>query len=173
MEDNELKTKKYSLQYGLLAGLIGVIFGVMLYSMDLHYERGLAIQAVQFAIIAVFIIIGIIQFKKANNGFLKITQALKIGSAVGLISAIIGTIYFLILSNVLEPDFMAKSYEIAKVQAFETNPKLTQEQWDQGIAFQKKLYPVFLAFGLVFSSLFGLIIGLITGLIAKKDQASY
>jgi hypothetical protein len=93
MEENKLKTRKYALQFGLIAGLVGIVFGVMLYTMDMHYERSLAIQAVQFAILAVFVIIGIIQFKKANGGFLKLGQAVKLGAGVGLIAAVIGTIY--------------------------------------------------------------------------------
>ena len=173
MEENKLKTRKYSLQFGLIAGLVGVIFGVMLFTMDMHYERSFAIQAVQFGILAVFIVIAIIQFKKANGGFLKLGQAVKLGAGVGLIAAIIGTIYFLVLSNVIEPDYMAKASEIAKVEAFESNPKLTQEQWDQGMEMQEKFFSVFLAVGVIFSALFGLIVGLITGLITKKEQPAY
>ena len=173
MEENKLKTRKYALQFGLIAGLVGIVFGVMLYTMDMHYERSLAIQAVQFAILAVFVIIGIIQFKKANGGFLKLGQAVKLGAGVGLIAAVIGTIYFLVLSNVIEPDYMIKASEIAKVDAFEKNPKLTQEQWDQGMEIQEKFFPVFLAIGAIISALFGLVIGLITGLITKKEQPAY
>ncbi|MFD2586928.1 DUF4199 domain-containing protein [Croceitalea marina] len=173
MEENNLKTRKFALQFGLIGGLVGVIFGVMLYSMDMHYERSFAIQAVQFAILALFVIIAIIQFKKANGGFLKIGQAVKLGAGVGLIAAVIGTIYFLVLSNVIEPDYMAKATEIAKVDAFEKNPKMTQEQWDQGVEIQNKFFPVFLAVGVIFSALFGLVVGLITGLIAKKEAPAY
>lgn len=173
MEENQPKTGKFSLQFGLIAGLVGIVFGVMLYTMDMHYERGFAIQAVQFGILAVFVVIALIQYKKANNGFIKIGQAIKIGAGVGLIASVLGTIYFLVLSNVIEPSYMDNMMEIEKVKTFEANPKITQEQWDQGVAFQKKLFPVFLAFGLVISALFGLIVGLITGLIIKKEETSY
>ena len=173
MEENKVKTGKFSLQFGAIAGLVGIVFGVMLYSMDMHYDRSTGVQAVQFGILALFVVIGIIQFKKANEGYLKLGQALKIGAGVGLIAAIIGTIYFLVLSNVIEPDYMDKMMEIQKATTFEANPQMTQEQWDQGVAFQKKLFPVFLVFGLVVSALFGLIVGLITGLITKKDKPAY
>ena len=173
MEENTVKTGKFSLQFGALAGLVGIVFGVMLYAMDMHYDRSTGVQAVQFGILALFAVIGIIQFKKANEGYLKLGQALKIGAGIGLIAAIIGTIYFLVLSNVIEPDYMDKMMEIQKATTLEANPQMTQEQWDQGVAFQKKLFPVFLVFGLVVSALFGLIVGLITGLIIKKDKAAY
>lgn len=173
MEENQPKTGKFSLQFGLIAGLAGIVFGVMLYTMDMHYERSFAIQAVQFGILAVFVVIALLQFKKANNGFIKLGQALKIGAGVGLVASVLGTIYFLVLSNVIEPAYMENMMELEKIKAFDGNPKLTQEQWDQGVAFQKKLFPVFLAFGLVISALFGLIVGLITGLIIKKEENTY
>jgi uncharacterized membrane protein YeaQ/YmgE (transglycosylase-associated protein family) len=173
MEENRLKTRKYALQFGLIAGLVGVIFGVMLFTMDMHYDRSFGVQSIQYGIVAIFVVIAIIQFKKANGGFLKLGQAVKLGAGVGLIAALIGTIWFLVLSNVIEPDYMTNLMELEKVKAFDTNPKLTQEQWDQGVAFQEKLYPVFLAIGLIVWSLFGLIVGLITGLITKKDQPAY
>ncbi|MEO9511454.1 MAG: DUF4199 domain-containing protein [Flavobacteriaceae bacterium] len=173
MEGSQPKTKKFTLQFGIIAGLAGIVFGVMLYTMNMHYERGFAIQAVQFGILAIFVVIALIQFKKANGGFIKLGQALKIGAGVGLIAAILGTIYFLVLSNVIEPTYMDNMMEIEKVKTFEANPKITEEQWEKGVAFQKKLFPVFLAFGLVISALFGLIVGLITGLIIKKEENTY
>lgn len=170
MEENQPKVSSFILKFGLISGLISVAFGLMLYFQGLHYERGIAVQAIPYVILAIAIVIGIIQFKKANSSYLKLGQALKLGAGIGLISALIGTIYFLVLSNVIEPDFMANTMEIAKTQAFEQNPKLTEEQWDQGAAFQAKFFPVFLAAGLVLSALYGLIIGLFTGLVTKKDN---
>ncbi|WP_350285454.1 DUF4199 domain-containing protein [uncultured Croceitalea sp.] len=173
MEENNVKTGKFALQFGAIAGLVGIIFGVMLFSMDMHYERSFAVQAIQFTILAVFAVIGIVQFKKANGSYLTLGQALKIGAGVGLISAVIGIIYFLVLSNVIEPDYMEKATEIARVQTFEENPKMTQEQWDQGVEFQNKFFPILLGIGIIFSALFGLVVGLITGLITKKDKPAY
>ena len=173
MEEQDLKSRKHILNYGLLAGLVGVVFGIMLYTQGLHYEQSFGIQAVQFGILAVFVIIGIIQYKKANQGYLKIGQAIKIGAGIGALASVIGIIWFFVMSNVIEPDYMDKAMEIAKVNAFETNPKMTQEQWDQGVEFQKKFFPIFMAFGIVVSAIFGLIVGLITGAIVKKSRLTY
>jgi hypothetical protein len=173
MEEQDLKSRKHILNYGALAGLVGVVFGIMLYTQGLHYEQGFGVQAVQFGILAVFVVIGIIQYKKANEGYLKIGQAIKIGAGIGALSAVIGIVWYLVMSNVIEPDYMDKVMEIAKVNAFDANPKLTQEQWEQGVEFQKKFFPIFLAFGVVISALFGLVVGLITGAIVKKTRSSY
>lgn len=169
MEENKIKTGKFSLQFGVIAGLIGVVFGVMLYSMELHYEQTWVTTLVDFLIITTFTIIAVSQFKKANGGLLSLKEGLKIGTGVGLIFGILSILYFAILTNVIEPDYMDKVNEISRVKAFEANPKLTQEQWDQGMEMQKKFfwlgYPVYL----IWYAILGLIAGLIGGLSLKKS----
>ena len=173
MEENLPKTGKYALNFGILAGGVGIVFGIMLYTMDLHYEQSFAVQGVQMVILIAAIILGVLQFKKANNGFLKLSDALKIGAGVGLITAILGLIYFFILSNVIEPGYMDKVYEVGKVQAMEANPKLTEEQIDQGIEMQKNFSWVAYPIGLIFNTVLGLIVGLVMGLVAKKEKPAY
>lgn len=173
MEENQPKTGKFALNFGLLFGLISVVFGVMLYSMDLHYERGMAVQGISFLLMAAAIILGIFQFRNANGGFLSLSEALKIGAGVALIGGIIGIIYFFMLSNYLEPDYMDKMYEIGKQQAMADNPKLTEEQIDQGIEMQKSMSWLFYPIGLIINILAGLFFGLIGGLILKKQKPAY
>lgn len=173
MEENKPKTGKFALNFGALTGAIGVVFAIMLFTMDMHYEQGAAVQITQTVILAIGIVVGIIQFKKSNEGYLKISEALKVGAGVALIAGIIGLVWFFALTNILEPDYMDKMYEIGKVKAMEDNPKLTSEQIDQGIEMQKKFawisYPVILIINIVI----GLIVGLVTGLLTKKEKAAY
>ncbi|WP_430425376.1 DUF4199 domain-containing protein [Maribacter litoralis] len=173
MEENQPKTGKFALKYGLLTGIIGVIFGIMLFAMDMHYEQGAAIQITQTLILAAGVIFAIVQFKKAGGGLLSISEALKVGAGVALIAAIVGLLYFFLLSNVIEPDYMDKMYEIGKIKAMADNPSLTEEQIDKGIEMNKSFawitYPVLI----IMNVIIGLIIGLITGLILKKEEAAY
>jgi len=173
MEENQPKTGKFSLNFGLLTGGIGVIFAIMLLTMDMHYDQGWGVRGTQMAILAGGIIFGILQFKNANSGFLSLSEALKLGAGIGLISAIVGIAYFLVLSNVIEPDYMDKSFEIAKQTAMEQNPEITEEQMDQGLEMQKKYawvsYPIIILFNVIL----GLIVGLLAGLVMKKQKEAY
>ncbi|WP_149276118.1 DUF4199 domain-containing protein [Pareuzebyella sediminis] len=173
MEENQPKTGKYALNYGLLVGGVSVIFGIMLYTMDMQYERGIAVQGTQIAIAVVGILLGIYQFKKANSDFLQISEALKIGAGVALIAGIIGLIYFFVLSNFIQPDYMDQMYEIGKQEALQNNPKLTEEQIDQGIEMQKEFAWVTYPIIIIFNILIGLLVGLIGGLIFKKQKPAY
>lgn len=173
MVENQPKTGKFALNYGLITGLIGIVFGIMLFTAKMHYEQGLGIQITQTLILIAGIAVAIFQFKKAGGGLLSISEALKVGAGVALIAAICGLAYFFLLSNFIEPDYMDKVIEIGKVKAMNDNPNLTEEQIDQGIEMQKSFawlsYPIILIINVVV----GLIVGLITGLILKKEEAAY
>lgn len=173
MEENQPKTGKIALMFGLLTGGVGIIFAIMLFTMEMQYERGVAVQGVQIAILAAGIILAVAQFKKTNSGYLNISQALKVGAGVALIAGILGLLWFFVFSNLIEPDFMDKSMELAKVKTFEDNPKMTEEQWKQGVEMQKKFawitYPVILILNIII----GLIVGLVSGLVMKKQNPAY
>ncbi|MBT8187443.1 MAG: DUF4199 domain-containing protein [Croceitalea sp.] len=173
MEEMQPKIGKYALNFGLLLGLVSVVFNVMLFSVDMHYEQTPAIQIIGISILFALVFIGITQFRKANGGYLKLGEALKLGTGIAVVGAVIGLIYYFLLTNVIEPGFMDKASEFAKVKAFENNPKLTQEQWDQGMEMQKKFAWIAYPFILIFQALIGLIAGLVAGLIFKKDKPAY
>jgi len=172
MEENQPKTGKFSLNYGLILGGISVIFGVMLYTQDMHTSQSPALMIIGIALAAVVTFIGISNFRKANEGFLTLSQALKIGAGIALISAIIAIIYNLVLVNVIDPDTPSKIMDARLGPALESG-EITQEQFDlqkeQSIKFWWMGYP----FILIINILIGLILGLITGLILKKDKPAY
>ncbi|MEM0934187.1 MAG: DUF4199 domain-containing protein [Bacteroidota bacterium] len=173
MDENQPKPGKFALRFGLILGAISMVFNIMLMSQGLHYEQTLPIQIIGIVILTTVVIIGIQQFKKANGGFLALGDALKLGTGIAVVAAVIGLLYFFILSNFIEPGFMDKVYEIGKEKALVDNPELTEEQIDQGIAMQKKFawiaYPVIL----IIQAVIGLVAGLVGGLIFKKAKPDY
>ncbi|WP_127137782.1 DUF4199 domain-containing protein [Flagellimonas oceanensis] len=173
MEEQQPKTGKFALNYGLILGLISVVFGVMLYTQKMHYERNTGIIVISIVIMAAIIFVGVNAFKKANGGYLSISEALKVAVGIAVIGAVISLAYQFVLTNYIEPDFMDKAIEMAKPEAMAQNPNMTEEQWEQGVEMQKSFawlqYPI----GLIINCVLGLILGLVTGLILKKSKADY
>ncbi len=173
MEENQPQTGNFAWKYGALAGGAIVVFSLMLYSMDLIYQQNIAMSLIPFVLAAIAIVLAIVQFKKGSLGFLTLSEALKIGTGIGVVAAIIASLYLLALTNVIEPDYWDKMFEAQRVTVMAENPQITPEQMDQGIEMQKKFawlgYPI----GLILYALFGLIVGLITGLILKKQKPAY
>ncbi|WP_375324813.1 DUF4199 domain-containing protein [Flagellimonas sp. GZD32] len=173
MEEQQVKTGKFALNYGVLLGVISVVFGVMLYTQKMHYETSTAVIVISIVIMAAIVFFAVNAFKKANGGFLKISDALKVAVGLALVGTIISLIYQYVLTHYIEPDFMDKAMELAKPKAMANNPNMTEEQWQQGVEMQKGFawiqYPVVL----IMNSVIGLVLGLITGLILKKSQPEY
>lgn len=168
METQTLTTGKQSLNYGLLLGAVGVAFNFMLYTVDAHTTQSPVIQVVNIVISVAIIFWGILGFKKANGGFLKMGEALKLGTGMSLIAGILQIGYTLLLVNVLDTGFVRKVIEMRMAEAAQQNG-MTPEQIEQGIEMGIKFfwfgYPVML----IVSVIFGLIIGLVGGLIFKKS----
>ena len=51
MEQQKPTTGKFSLQFGVLAGLAGTAFSIMLYTMGMAYEQSLATTLIHIAIL--------------------------------------------------------------------------------------------------------------------------
>lgn len=171
MEENNPKTGKFALNFGLILGAVSVIFAFMLYTADMHYQGGISIMLISLLLSLAAVILAMVQFKKTNNGFMTFGQALKIGVGVCLIGGIIGIIFNQIMSNVIDPDMMAKAMEYQKNQLLETT-NMTMEQVDAQMEMGKTFSTptMQIVFGLVFSLVIGFVVSLIPALILKKTE---
>ena len=172
MEDQNLEMKKYILQYGALLGGITVVFGLMLFSLDMHYQNDKSAT-----IVSILITIGVIAFaqysyRKDNEGFLSLSQGIKMGLGMAAISGLVNIVYFLVLSNILDPEMMNKAIEMGMNEFLDQNPEASQDMINQVESMQEKFSgPVLTSSFIIILSLFsGLIISLITGLIFSKSR---
>ena len=86
MENENLEIKKYILTYGGLLGGVSIVFGLMLFFLDMHYQQETSVTVVN-VIISVGVI-GIAQFtyRKDNEGFMSLGQGIKIGLGASAIN---------------------------------------------------------------------------------------
>ena len=170
METNPPKTGKFSLNYGLILGGLGVIFALMLFMSDAHTSQSPVNSIISIVLSIAVIFWGILNFRKANDGFLTMGQALKLGAGIALVAGIVSVLYTILLSNVLDPDFPAKVMDarLAEV-AGDLTPEQLQQQKEMGLKFWWFGYPVILNHNIII----GLVIGLVGGLIFKKAQPDY
>jgi len=176
MEGNQTTTGKLALKYGLILGLLGIVFNLMLYSQDLHYQIDLTRLLVNVGIGLAFVLGGSIfamkEFKKANDGFMSFGQGLKIGVGLSLISGIIATIFGFILAEVIDPEMQEKAITFAVESMRDAG--MTEEQIDQRMEGQREPnYPLQIGVGLIFSIVLGFIGSLIPALVLKKQEDDY
>lgn len=174
MEENQPKTGKIAFKYGLLLGGVSVIFAFMLYMADMHYQGGIPVFIIGVVLMLAAIIIGIIQFKKENNGFITFGQGFKIGVGICLVAGVISVIFNQLLVNVIDPDTMEKAIEFQRATLMESGD-LTPEQINAQIEMGKNFTTptMQIAFGLLYSIFMGMILSLIPALVIKKTKPEY
>ncbi|MGB2397093.1 MAG: DUF4199 domain-containing protein [Flavobacteriaceae bacterium] len=172
MNPSSLTPKATILQYGTLLGGISVVFGLMIYFLDMHYTQESAVGYVSIAITVGVIALAQYNFRKENEGYLSLGEGLKIGVGIALISGIIGSLYQVVLVTVIDPETIAKMLEIASDKIMDSYPEMQQEQLDQTIAMQKKFMTpgMMFAFGIIGTLFIGFVVALISGLILKRNR---
>ena len=172
MEDQNLELKKYILQYGALLGGISVVFGLMLFSLDMHYQNETSTTIVSLVLTLGVIFFAQYSYRKDNEGCMSLSQGIKMGLGMTAISGLINVAYFLVLSNVLDPEMVNKALEMGMNQFLDQNPEASQNMINQVESMQEQFSgPIISSSFLIIASLFsGFVISLITGFILKRNR---
>ena len=172
MKDQNLELKNHILQYGGILGGISVVFGLMLYSLDMHYQNDSNATIVSLVITLGVIAYAQFAYRKDNENFMSLGQAIKIGLGMAAVSGIINVIYFLFLSNILDPEMMNKALEMGLNEFMDQNPEASDEMIEQVKGMQQQFTgPVITSsIIIIFSLLTGLVVSFITGLFLKHNR---
>ena len=170
MEEQTKPTSKITLHYGVIFGVVSILISVIIYALGMHYDEDWK-SWIGILAMAVIVFLGIKKFKEFNGGYLTIGQALKTGVGIALIGSIISLLYFFILLNFIEPDFLVNKMALGEAKMIENYPNLTDEQIQQQLEIGKKFMTpaIMIAFALVFSLFFGFVFSLISGFIQKNE----
>lgn len=166
---NSPKLGSYSYKFGLIAAGIGIVFSLMLFFMDMIYDQSPIIQAINILIPSTLAVLAILNFKKDNNELLSIKQSIKLGVGVFLVAGIIGLVYFTILINTLETDFITNTAQMQADALREAQPELDESVIQMQQENTEKFFYLGYPFILIINLLIGLVVGLTTGLFAKKS----
>jgi len=172
MEDQNLELKNHILQYGSILGGISVVFGLMLYSLEMHYQNDTNVTIVSLVITIGVIAFAQFNYRTDNDGFMSLSQGIKIGLGMAAISGIINVLYFLVLSNIIDPEMMNKAIEVGMNEFLDQNPEASEELIEQVKDMQENFTGALTSSSvmIIFSLLTGLVISLVTGLFLKRNR---
>ncbi|UZO80748.1 DUF4199 domain-containing protein [Aquimarina sp. ERC-38] len=175
MEEQQPDTKKLIVNYGLILGIVSILYSLTIYLTDSYKDPHWSVGILGFIILPVIIYLSIKTYKENNNGFLTLSNALKIGIGVALVGGILSALWNITLTSVIEPEYTQQVLAAQKENALKDSPDLTEEQIDQVFAMTEKLQSPFIsfAFGIIGSLFFGFIFSLIIGLIMQKKEELY
>jgi len=172
MENQKSSAKQLMLSYGVYLGLISILINVVNYAVGDIYRPHWGIQVVSIIITIALIVFALKKFKEGNEGLMSLSQALKIGLGMSLVSGIIYVIYLFAFTGAIETEFFANMQEVQYQNMVEKYPTFTEEQLEAG----RKNIEAFSGMGvtsaivLIFSLFFGFVISLIAGLIMKRTE---
>ena len=169
---NKISTKQIAFNFGLLLSAYNVITGLLLVFLNLQYQNNSTIGLINLGVIIGVIFYGIYYFKKSNDGCINISEALKTGIGISLVSGVISALYSIILVYIIDPDFIEKTLEFQKKILLEKDKNLTIENANKMVDLQKKLTGPLTTSGfiIIFNLFIGFIVSLVGGLIFNKSQ---
>lgn len=175
MENQKASIKKIALNYGIIWGLLSIVLSVISYVTNNHIDRPMWLTIAGLAIMVGIIVYGLKAYKSENEGFLSVSDALKVGLAISVIAGIIGTIFNLIFVTVIEPEFINQTLEFTREKMITDNPDMTQDQMDMAMGITEKMMTplVMSAMGIIFTLFLGFITSLISGLIMKVNRPEH
>ncbi len=173
--ENQNYARKTMLSYGVMLGIASIILSVLNYSFGNIYKPHWAFNVLGPLLFIGFIIYGIKAFKLSNEGFLKLSQAIKIGLGIAIIAGIISGLYQFVFMNYIEPDYMTKVAEVQEQMMYEKFPDMDEAIIEKQLEITQKFSNpgIMVAFTIAGSLIMGLIISLIAGLFMKKDENQY
>jgi hypothetical protein len=167
--ETKVNVWKANLNNGLILGLIGVVFTLLLYFLDLMLNKTISYVLLPINLVVLYFLIK--SYRDSYlNGYITYGQSVGAGVIIFLYSTIISVVFSYILYKFIDPGLISKILASSEETLSKRNG-ITQEQIDTGMAFTKKLMtPGFMAItGLLAGMFMGTIITLIVSIFTKKE----
>jgi hypothetical protein len=167
MEQN-VNPWKANLMNGLILGMIGIVYSLVVYFLDLSMNK---YQGWAFLIVEIIVLFFLLKSYRDNfkHGMITYGEALGAGVIIFLYYSIIMAIFSYILYAVIDPDLTGKLLAAAEEQLQQKG--MPQAQIDAGMAIQAKMMkPAIMAPVSIFGNMFGgLIMSLIAAAFVRKE----
>ncbi|MBC6698201.1 DUF4199 domain-containing protein [Hymenobacter sp. BT190] len=154
-------TTSVGIRYGLLTGLVSIIFSFL--QLSLIEDPETPLRWLSLVILLVGIVLAHKQFRQLNGGFMSYGQGLGLGTIVTAVSGVLGGAFSYIYLTFIDPDYMKRVMDITRTRMEEKG--LSDVQIDQSMAMMEKFTGGVLS--TVFAVLGALIIGFIVSLIVS------
>jgi len=159
---------KANLTNGLILGLVGIMYSLVMYFMDLTLNPT---QGYIFVLVQIGLLFFLLKSYRDNSMHGQITYGQAVGAGVIIILyySVISSIFSYVLFTVIDPGLVAK--QMAVTEQGMADKGLTQEQIDAGLAFSAKLMkPAIMSiWGFVISMIWGTIISLLISIFIRKE----
>lgn len=166
--ENKVSISQIGIRYGLITGLIMIVYGLILQLAGLATNTWLS--SISYVILIVMIVLAHKDFKEGGDGFLSLGQGIGIGTLLSLVGGVLSSIFSYIYLKFVD-DSMLKEIMDKQVEQFEKQG-MDDAQIEQAMAIAGKFSSpeMILVFGILGITFFGFILALIVSLFTKKSN---
>lgn len=163
---------KHILTYGIIFGIASIILSLSAYILGYYTKQGTIHTTILFLVTAGSIIIGLLKFKKNNNGYISVGGALKIAIGISLLGGLIAILWKVLLLHVIDPTIIDQLKEDGFKRLIKTSTELTKEKIKRRVALTDKYTtPIIMVYMALIEDLInGVVIGIVGGLIIRKKK---
>ncbi len=163
--------KQLGIRYGVFAGFVYIIVGLLNYMFSLSAQGGMAgilMWVVSFGATFAIVYIAVKEFRE-ENGSLTTGEGVKLGVLIGLIAALMASAFTVIYTQLIDPNVMMD--QMAAIEEGWENQGMTDEQIEQARGFTEPFMQLTFAIPITILTyvIGGLIKGAISGAILKQE----
>jgi hypothetical protein len=171
--ENSPSIKSIAYSYGGGLALYSIVMLIIIYIANIQPDGSMnyVISGLNIIVSIAVFALALSAFKKNNNGFISLSQALKTGLAVAAIAGIIAAIYTFFHYSYVYPEYLDIIKDQQRTGMIESG-QMSDEQIEQSIEMMSfSTSPFFLStVTLILNLFFGFLISLIVGLVIKKKN---
>ncbi len=166
--DNKVSVWKANLNSGLIIGLLGVVYTLIMYFLDLTLKQWQGFIWLAILVFALYLAIRSYR-DKSLKGFITYGQSLGAGVVIMLYYAIIAAVFGYILYAIIDPGLIDKMKAMAETKMIERG--IPEAAIEQGMKVQAKIMvPWVLALSGIFTTMFwGTVFSLIVSIFTRKE----
>ena len=166
--EEKVSVWKSNLTNGLILGLIGIVYYLIMYFFDLTLNQ---VQGYVFLVITIVVLFFLVKSYRDNylHGQMTYGQAVGAGMVIFLYYSIISAVFIYILYAVIDPGLIDKQLAMAEEMMLKRG--LPQEAMHTAMKVQQKMVKpgIIAPLSILQHMFYGLIISLIIGIFVKKQ----
>jgi hypothetical protein len=167
-----VSTTSVAVRYGLLTGVVSVIYAFILLAANLEQNTALSLLSLVILIGGIFLAHK--NYKDNNGGFMSYGQGLGIGTLVSLIAGLLGSIFRYVYMSFIDPSAAQRAIDQARAKLEEAGT-MSDAQIDQAIQMSQRFSsgPMGVVFGIIMSVIVGFLLSLIIAAITKHNRPEF
>ena len=173
METNvtPVTTTSVGLRYGLLTGLVSILFS---FGLNVMHQESSPARYLSFAVLIGGMVLAMNYFKQQNQGFMGFGQGVGIGTVLSAVVGLMSGIFAYVYMTFIDTEMMGRITDKMRTD-MEARGGMTDEQIDQAVAMSGKFMngPFVLVAALLGTILIGVLLSLVISAFIKNAQPEF